>query len=216
MSQLRVHNLTMSVDGYVAGPEQSLQHPLGVGGERLHGWMFATRAGRAMLGGEGGTAGVDDAFVVRGDVGVGATVMGRNMFGPVRGPWPDEEWTGWWGPRPPYGHPVFVLTRHARPSVTMEGGTVFHFVTDGPESALARARAAAGGADVRLGGGAATIRQYLALGLVDHLHVVVAPVLLGDGERIFEPAADLAFRYECAPPVAGDGVTHLVLTRRPR
>ena len=153
-AKLRVHNLAMSLDGYVAGPDQSLDNPLGVGGERLHEWVFATRTGRRMIGEDGGDEGVDDDFIARGDEGIGATIMGRNMFGPIRGPWGDDDWTGWWGDDPPYHHPVFVLTHHPRPSITMEGGTTFHFVTDGIEAALERAFDAAGGQDVRLGGGA--------------------------------------------------------------
>jgi dihydrofolate reductase len=192
MPKLRVHNISMSLDGYVAGPDQSLDDPLGVGGERLHEWIFATRYGREMIGEAGGEKGVDDDHLVRGDEGVGATIMGRNMFGPVRGPWPDKSWTGWWGETPPYRHPVYVLTHHPRPSVEMAGGTVFHFVTDGIQAALERAFEAAGGQDVRLGGGASTIQQYLRAGLVDEMHVVVVPVLLGGGERLFDgidPAA---------------------------
>ena len=153
MPKLRVHNFAISVDGYGAGPSQSLDNPLGVGGPRLHEWVFATRYGRRMVGQEGGEEGIDERFMVAGDTGIGATIMGRNMFGPVRGPWPDEEWKGWWGDDPPYHHPVFVLTRHSRPSLVMQGGTTFNFVTDGIEAALSRAFEAAGGADVRLGGG---------------------------------------------------------------
>src|SRR5947208_10816080 len=156
MPKLRVHNFAMSLDGYVAGPDQSVDNPLGVGGESLHEWIFETRTWRRMIGEDGGDTGIDDEFMARGDEGIGATIMGRNMFGPVRGPWPDEQWTGWWGDTPPYHHPVFVLTHHPRPPLTMAGGTTFHFVADPIEAVLARAYDAAGGADVRLGGGVST------------------------------------------------------------
>lgn len=215
MAAVRVHNLAMSVDGCVAGPDQSVENPLGIGGERLHDWAVATRAWRSQHGLEGGNEGLDDEWIARGDAGVGATIMGRNMFGPVRGPWPDEEWKGWWGDDPPYHHPVFVLTHHARPSIPMKGGTTFHFVTDGIEAALERALEAAGGMDVRIGGGAATVRQYLDAGLIDELHVAVVPILLGPGERLFEgAAADLPDRYEPAESTATDAVTHVRLVRR--
>ena len=187
--KLRVHNFAISLDGYGAGPDQSEEHPLGVGGDRLHEWAYGTRAFRQAHGMEGGDEGPDDDVVALGEAGIGATIMGRNMFGPVRGPWGDEQWTGWWGDEPPFHHPVFVLTNHARPPLTMQGGTTFHFVTDGIEAALERAVEAAGGQDVRLGGGAATIRQYLAAGLVDELHVAVVPILLGGGERLFDDGA---------------------------
>src|SRR5205807_7359404 len=176
MPKVRVHNFAVSLDGYGAGPDQGRDGPLGVGGTRLHEWVFKTRTGRRMLGMDGGgEAGVDDDFVAQGDAGIGATVMGRNMFGPIRGPWGDDEWTGWWGETPPYHHPVFVLTHHARPPIEMQGGTTFHFVADGIESARDQALDAAGGADVRLGGGVATIQQFLRARLVDELHLVVVP-----------------------------------------
>src|SRR5689334_1161812 len=167
----------------MAGPDQDEENPLGVGGQRLHEWAFATRTYRRMFGMEGGEAGLDDRFAAQGDVEIGATIMGRNMFGPVRGPWPDEAWRGWWGENPTFHHPVFVLTHHPRPALTMEGGTTFHFVSDGIESALRQAFAAADGKDVRLGGGAATIQQFLRAGLIDELHLVIVPILLGRGER---------------------------------
>ncbi|MEQ9093335.1 MAG: dihydrofolate reductase family protein [Miltoncostaeaceae bacterium] len=213
--EVRVHNLTMSVDGYCAGPGQSLDDPMGRGARALHEWALATRTFRRMFGAEGGSDGLDERFAAAGDVGVGATIMGRNMFGPVRGPWPDESWRGWWGERPPYGHPVFVLTHHDRPSLTMEGGTVFHFVTGGPVEALELARAAAHGAAVRSGGGAATVATYLALGLVDHLHVALAPVLLGAGERPFARVDAPGAGYRVAEVVAGEGATHITITRAP-
>jgi dihydrofolate reductase len=191
MSRLRVHNFSISLDGYGAGPGQDVENPLGVGGLQLHEWVFTTRAFRQLHGGgdpDPGTEGdpVDERFVRAGETGIGATIMGRNMFGPIRGAWPDESWTGWWGEDPPYHHPTFVLTHHARPSITMQGGTVFHFVTDGIESALEKAVKAADGADVRLGGGVATIQAYLQAGLVDEMHLAIAPVLLGRGERLFD------------------------------
>ncbi|MEO6712378.1 MAG: dihydrofolate reductase family protein [Mycobacteriales bacterium] len=186
MPKLRVHNLAMSLDGYVAGPGQGLDTPLGVGGEALHTWVFETRTGKAMMGSDGGETGVDDDFLAAGEVGIGATIMGRNMFGPVRGPWPNDEWKGWWGDEPPYHHPVFVLTQHPRAPLEMTGGTTFHFVQDSIGAVLERAFEAAGGNDVRLGGGASTVQQYLRAGLIDEMHVAVVPVLLGAGERLFE------------------------------
>ena len=219
MPKLRVHALAISLDGYVAGPHQDLEHPLGVGGPQLHEWVFATRAGQEMIGSTGGDEGVDHDFVARGFTGIGATVMGRNMFGPVRGPWgtgEEGDWKGWWGDTPPYHHPVFVLTHHARPPIEMAGGTTFHFVTDGIDAALTRAFAAADGADVRLGGGAATVREYLRAGLVDEMHLAVVPVLLGAGERLFEPDDAVADRYECAEMVPGASVMHVRLVRRSR
>ncbi len=219
MSKLRVHALAMSLDGYVAGPNQSLDEPLGVGGEQLHEWIFETRTWKQMTGQPGGTTGVDDEFMARGFDGIGATIMGRNMFGPIRGTWDTPEgeaWRGWWGDNPPYHHPVFVLTHHAHAPIEMEGGTTFHFVTDGIESALAQARAAAGDDDIRLGGGAATVREYLRAGLVDDLHVPIVPLLLGAGERLFDDLGDAIERYECVEVTPGNhGVTHVRLTLRP-
>ncbi|BFU46531.1 dihydrofolate reductase family protein [Krasilnikovia sp. MM14-A1004] len=210
MPKLRVHNVSVSLDGFAAGPAQDLKNPLGVGGEDLHTWMFRTRTGRAMFGQEGGDEGVDDDFVRAGDENIGATVMGRNMFGPVRGPWPDESWRGWWGDEPPYHHDVFVLSHHPRADLPMRG-TTFHFVTDGIEAALERAFAAAGGRDVRLGGGVATIRQYLRAGLVDEMHVVVAPVLLGTGERLL--GGDATAGYEVVEFVPTDRAAHYRFAR---
>ncbi len=184
MSKLRIHCFGMSMDGYGAGPNQSIDHPLGVGGPALHGWIFETRSGRSMLGMEGGASGIDDDFVAKGFDNIGAWILGRNMFGPVRGPWPDDSWKGWWGENPPYHTSVFVLTSHPRASLTMEGGTTFHFVTDGIHRALERAREAANGKDIRLGGGVATIRQYLLAGLVDEMHLAYSPNLLGSGESL--------------------------------
>lgn len=214
MAKLRAHNITISVDGFMAGPDQSLEQPLGRGGENLHGWMFATRGWHEMTGQEGGSEGLDNSFMVAADENIGAHIMGRNMFGPVRGPWPDESWTGWWGPNPPYHHPVFVLTHHQRPPVPMEGGTTFHFVDDGIEAALERAVDAAAGADVRLGGGASAIRQYLRAGLLDELHLAVVPVLLGSGERIFEDLESLPDGYACIEFTPTPAVTHVRLARK--
>ena len=202
MSQrLRVHAFSVSLDGYGAGPDQSLEAPLGVRGEELHEWFFPTRTWKQLgLGdaaaGEGET-GLDDDFAARGFEGIGATIMGRNMFGPIRGDWPDESWAGWWGDNPPYHHPVFVLTTHPRRSFTMQGGTTFHFVTEGIESALAQAFEAAEGRDVRLGGGVSTIQQYLRAGLIDYLHLAIAPILLGNGERLLDGLAGVSSAYTC-------------------
>jgi len=215
MSKLRVSSFSVSIDGYGAGPRQSLDQPLGVGGEGLHEWVVVTRTFRKMVGGEGGTAGADDDFAARGFVNIGAWILGRNMFGPVRGAWPDHDWKGWWGPNPPYHTPVFVLTHHARPPVEMQGGTTFHFVTEGIEVALERARQAAQGQDVRLGGGVATIQQYLRAGLIDELHLAIAPVLLGTGEALFAGIDLLRLGYQCTEQVAAEKAMHVVLTRRP-
>jgi dihydrofolate reductase len=214
MSKLRVHAFTVSLDGYGAGPGQDLANPLGAGGEALHEWMRPTRTFQQMLGKEGGTTGVDDEFAARGFANVGAWILGRNMFGPVRGPWPDDTWKGWWGDNPPYHCPVFVLTNHSRASVTMQGGTTFHFVTDGIHAALERATAAAGGKDARVGGGAATIRQYLQAGLIDEMHFVVSPVLLGSGESLLAGIAMPKLGYGVVQHVASEKATHVVLAKR--
>jgi dihydrofolate reductase len=210
MAKLRVHNLAMSLDGFVAGPDQSLENPLGVRGPELHEWVFQTRSGREMIGADDGETGIDDDFIALGTEGIGATIMGRNMFGPIRGSWPDDEWKGWWGDNPPYHHPVFVLTHHARDSIEMEGGTTFYFVTDGIRSALQRAFQAAAGLDVRLGGGASTVRDYLRAGLVDELHVAVVPTLLGSGERIFDGPL---VGYETVELVSSPRVAHVRMAR---
>ncbi len=214
MPKLRVHNFSVSLDGFAAGPDQDLEHPLGVGGEDLHRWVFTTQGGQEMIGGSGGATGIDNDFWRRGTENIGATIMGRNMFGPIRGEWGDTDWKGWWGEDPVYHHPVFVLTHHAHDPIPMAGGTTFHFVTDGIESALEQALAAAGGQDVRLGGGAATVRQYLAAGLVDELHYPISPVLLGRGERLFDGLDALPDNYECAEVVSSPEVTHVTLTKR--
>jgi dihydrofolate reductase len=212
--KLRVHNLAISLDGYAAGPNQDIDNPIGVGGPQLHEWIFATRSGNRMFGIDGGEEGVDDQFITQGDLGIGATIMGRNMFGPVRGSWTADQWVGWWGEDPPYHHPVYVLTHHPRSSIAMKGGTVFHFVTEGIEMALERALDAANGRDVRLGGGAATIQQYLRAGLIDEMHVAIVPVLLGGGERLFDNL-DASAAYECVEFVSSPSVSHVRLARRP-
>ena len=190
MAKLRVHNFSVSLDGYAAGPDQALEDPLGVGGEDLHRWFVATRTFQALYGDpETGTTGLDEAYAARGDVGVGATIMGRNMFGPIRGGWGDEAWTGWWGDEPPFHTPVFVLTHHPRESIRMAGGTTFHFVTDGIEAALARAKDAAGPLNVHIAGGVSTINEYLAAGLIDELMLQITPITLGEGLRLFEGVA---------------------------
>lgn len=217
MTQIRVESFTLSLDGYGAGPNQSLQHPLGVGAEDLHQWLLPTRTfQRALFGKDGGTTGLDDEFAARGFRNIGAWILGRNMFGPIRGPWPDLQWQGWWGDNPPYHFPVFVLTHHARPPLEMAGGTTFHFITGGIHEALARAREAAGALDVRVGGGASTIRQYLREGLIDELHVAIAPVVLGAGERLFEGVDLRAQGYTCVEFAASDKATHMVLRRQRR
>jgi dihydrofolate reductase len=202
MSELRVHNFSISLDGYGAGPDQGMENPLGVGGEQLHEWIFSDSA-----------TDTDRRFRALGEEGIGATIMGRNMFGPVRGGWGDENWSGWWGEDPPFHHDVFVLTHHPRDPVPMAGGTTFHFVTDGIEAALDRARAAADGADVRLGGGAETVREYLRAGLLDEVHVAVVPVLLGGGERLFEGLGTSLDDWRCVEFAPSAAVTHFRLRR---
>lgn len=214
MSRLIVSSFGLAIDGFGAGPHQSLDNPLGVGGPALMEWAFTTRTFQQMHGGAGGATGIDDDFAARGFTNIGAWILGRNMFSPVRGPWPDDEWKGWWGASPPYHVPVFVLTHHPRESIPMEGGTTFHFVCDGIHAALARAREAAQGRDVRVGGGPATVRQYLAAGLVDELHLAQSPTLLGSGEPLLTGIDLLARGYECTERVASSHATHVVLTRR--
>ncbi|HEY2807876.1 MAG TPA: dihydrofolate reductase family protein [Steroidobacteraceae bacterium] len=214
MTKLRVRAFGLSIDGFGAGVRQDLENPMGHGGMALHEWAFATRTFRRMLGKEGGSCGVDDGFAARGFENIGAWILGRNMFGPVRGAWPDHSWRGWWGEEPPYHCQVFVLTHHARPPLEMAGGTTFHFVTEGIHAALARATGAAGGQDVRLGGGVATIREYLCAGLVDELHLTLAPVLLGAGESLWAGLDLPALGYECKACVPGENATHLTVGRR--
>jgi dihydrofolate reductase len=214
MPKVRVHNFTISLDGYAAGLNQRADAPFGdIDQDELHHWMLATRMGHEMMGKEGGSEGVDQDIGSQHFAGIGATILGRNMFGPVRGDWPDDEWKGWWGPNPPYHHPTFVLTHHPRAPIPMEGGTTFHFVDDGIESALEQALAAADGADVRIGGGAATVRQYLQAGLIDYLHLAIAPMLIGAGERLFDGLADLPERYEVAEVACSPLATHVRLSR---
>ena len=215
MPKVRVHNFSISLDGYAAGPDQSLDNPLGVGGSGLHDWAFATRTFQQMHGMDGGDTGLDDEFAAQGDAGVGATIIGRNMFGPIRGSWGDDQWTGWWGDDPPYHHPVFVLTHHPRPSVAMQGGTTFHFVDDGVEAVLERALEAAEGQDVMIGGGAATIQQYLHAGLIDELHLVIVPILLGSGERLFDHLDGGPDGDACVQLVSSPSVAHVRLSRTP-
>jgi dihydrofolate reductase len=210
---LRVHNFTVSLDGFAAGPRQSRENPLGEGGFQLHDWIFQTRSFHDLQGQPGGQAGVNDDFFRARTIGVGATIMGRNMFGPVRGPWPDESWRGWWGEDPPFGHDVFVLTRHPRANLMMRNGTVFRFVDAQPREALELALRAAGNQDVLLGGGAATIRQFLAEGLVDEMHLAIAPVLLGEGERLFERLPTSADGYSCSELTCSAGIAHTSITR---
>jgi dihydrofolate reductase len=211
--KVRVAAFSMSIDGFGAGPRQSEQEPLGVGGMQLHQWAFATRTFRAMHGGEGGSTGVDDDIAAKSFENLGAWILGRNMFGPIRGEWPDESWKGWWGDEPPYHVPVFVLTHHPRPSFEMKGGTTFHFVTEGIDTALARAKEAARGKDVRIGGGAATIRQYLAAGAIDELHLAVAPVLLGEGEPLLAGMNLTALGYRVHESVATPHAHHVFLKK---
>jgi dihydrofolate reductase len=213
MSLLRVHAFSVSVDGFGAGPDQSLENPLGVGGLALHEWVFTTRTFQQMVGVEGGSTGVDNDFAARGFANIGAWILGRNMFGPIRGPWLDDDWKGWWGSNPPYHTPVFVLTHQPRAPITMEGGTTFHFVTDGIDSALARAREAAKGRDVRVGGGVATIRQYLKAGLVDTMHLAVGAVALGRGESLFAGIDLPRLGYRCIEHVATPNAMHVVLSK---
>ncbi len=214
MPKVRVHNVSISLDGYAAGPNQSLEKPFGEGPE-LHDWMFATRTAQEVHGGQGGDEGLDDDFVAQGEMGIGATIMGRNMFGPIRGQWEkSEEWKGWWGDEPPFHHPVFVLTHHERSPIPMKGGTTFHFVTDGIEAALEQAFESADEQDVRIGGGAATVQQYLRAGLIDEVHIVIVPVLFGGGERLFDNLDGGLENYECVEFTSSPSVSHARLVRR--
>ncbi len=218
MPEARIHNFSISLDGFGTGDGLSVDAPFGHAGHRLHEWMFATRFGRAMTGEPGGTVGVDDAFAQRFAPGVGAEIMGRGKFGPQRGPWADvgaeDEWRGWWGPNPPFHTPVFVLTRHPRPSIEMDGGTVFHFIDASPADALDQAREAAGGLDVRIGGGPTVVRDFLAAGLVDVAHLVVVPIVLGRGVRVWDGLEGLDETYQIESISSPSGVTHLLLSRR--
>jgi dihydrofolate reductase len=214
MPKVRVACFAVSLDGYGAGPNQSIDDPLGAGGLALHTWFFPTRTFQKMHGQAEGVTGIDDDFAARGVTNLGAWILGRNMFGPVRGPWKDESWKGWWGPNPPYHVPVFVLTHHARAPLAMQGGTTFHFITDGIEAALRAARSAAGDKDVRVGGGVATVREYVRAGLVDEIHFAISPVLLGSGEPLFS-GLDLAkLGYRVTEHVPSAAATHVVLTKQ--
>jgi len=214
MAKLRVQSFGLSLDGFSAGPNQDLQHPLGVNGLELMEWFLHTRVWRTMHGQDGGEGGVDNAMAEEGFSNIGAWILGRNMFGPVRGPWPDESWKGWWGEEPPYHVPAFVLTHYARAPLKMKGGTTFHFVTDGIHAALDQAKAAAGDRDVRVGGGVGTVRQYLHARLIDELHLAVRPLLLGVGEALFAGLDLRALGYECVKSVAGERATHMFLRKR--
>ncbi len=215
MSKLRVQSFGVSLDGFGAGPRQDLQNPLGVRGPELMEWFLHTRVWRDTHGGGGGETGIDNRMAEQGFAGIGAWILGRNMFGPVRGPWPDESWKGWWGEEPPYHCPVFVLTHHPRASFSMKGGTEFHFVTEGIHAALEQAKAAASGRDVRLGGGVSTVRQYLQARLIDEIHLALRPVLLGAGEHLFGGIDASALGYECSEWTPGERATHVILRRGP-
>jgi dihydrofolate reductase len=214
VSKLRVGNFSLSLDGFGAGPNQSVENPLGVNGMALHEWAFKTRTFRTMFGQQGGDTGVDDQFAMRSFENNGAWIIGRNMFGPVRGPWQDEDWKGWWGDDPPYHVPVFVLTHHPRATVVMEGGTTFHFITDGVESALRLARDAAKGKDIRVGGGVSTIQQYLRARLIDDMHLAIAPVFLGAGENLFAGLDLRALGYVCIDRIATPSAIHLIVQKQ--
>lgn len=213
MSKVRVAGYAVSLDGYGAGPDQSLENPLGIGGESLHEWAVVTRTFKKMHGGEGGSTGVDDDFLVRGFDNMGAWILGRNMFGPIRGEWPDDRWKGWWGKNPPYHVPVFVLTHHPRAPIEMEGGTTFHFVTEGIHAALEQAIKAANGKDVRIGGGASTIRQYLQARLIDEMHLAIVPRVLGRGESLFQGLDLVALGYEVIERRTSEQVLHVLIGR---
>ena len=213
MGRVRVAGFAVSIDGFGAGPDQSLENPLGLRGPELHNWFYPTRSFQAMIGKDGGTEGVDDRFGRASMAGFGAFILGRNMFGPVRGDWPDDVWKGWWGDNPPYHAPTYILTHHPRPPIEMEGGTTFYFVTDGIESALSQARAAAGDLDVKIGGGVSTVRQYLLAGHIDELHLVISPVLLGQGEALFAGLDLPGLGYRVTESVSTELATHVVLTR---
>jgi dihydrofolate reductase len=213
MSKVRVAGFSLSIDGFGAGVDQSLEDPLGKRGRELFQWFFGTRTFRAMFGEPGGSQGTDETYAARSMAGFGAFILGRNMFGPIRGEWPDEAWKGWWGDNPPYHAPTFVLTHHPRDPLTMEGGTTFHFVTDGIEAALDRAKAAAGDNDVKIGGGVSTVRQYLQAGLIDELHFAIAPVVLGQGEAMFTGLDLYAMGFKMTEHAATELATHVVLAR---
>jgi len=213
MASVRINSVMVSLDGYAAGSDQSVTAPMGIGGEKLSSWLWDTEFGQSMMGKSGGSTGIDNDWLRRGEANVGATVMGRNMFGPIRGDWSDESWLGWWGDEPPYHHPVFVLTHYPRADIVMAGGTTFHFVTDGLEIALHRATEAADGKDVRIGGGVATIREALRKQLADELHVIVVPVILGAGEQLWQNVGTWPEGYVCDELQASSAVAHMHFTR---
>jgi len=214
MPRLKVQSFGMSLDGFSAGPDQSLENPLGVGGPEIMSWFFPTKVFRSMLGMEDGETGIDNQIAEKGKTGIGAWILGRNMFGPIRGPWPDDNWKGWWGEEPPYHVPTFVLTHYAREPVMMKGNTEFRFVTDGIHSALEQARAVAGDKDIRVGGGVQTIRQYLTAGLIDEMHLAVRPLLLGRGENLLSGLDMRSLGYEVADSFAGERATHVIIRKR--
>lgn len=214
MGKVKVAAFAVSLDGFGAGPDQSLENPLGIRGTELHNWFFKTKAFQQMHGNGGGVEGIDNSFGERSFENIGAWIMGRNMFGPIRGPWANDEWRGWWGDNPPYHTPVFVLTHHKRPPLEMEGGTTFHFVTDGIESALKQAKEAANGRDIRIGGGVATVRQYLQAGLIDELHLAFSPILLGAGENLFAGINLPRMGFVVTEKAETADATHIVLNRK--
>jgi len=214
LSRVRVHNFAISLDGFGTGEGQTLEAPFGHAGHKLHDWFFPTRSFQTMQGNSGGSVGIDDAFARDWGTGIGAEIMGRNKFGPQRGPWEDEQWKGWWGDDPPFHTPVFILTHHPRPPITMQGGTTFEFMNASPAEVLSAARQAAGGLDVRIGGGPTTIRQFLAADLVDYMHVVMVPIVLGRGERLWDGLEDLEQRFHIEAVSSPSGVTHLTFARR--
>lgn len=213
MSKVRVAAFSLSIDGFGAGPDQTVNDPLGKRGSELHEWFFATRTFRAMVGQGGGSDGVDEKYASAGNTGFGAFILGRNMFGPVRGDWPDETWKGWWGDNPPYHAPTFILTHYPRAPIVMEGGTIFHFVTGGIEDALEQAKATAGGKDIKIGGGVSTVRQYLQAGLIDEMHFAIAPVMLGRGEAMFAGIDLPSLGFHVTAHEATENATHIVLRK---
>jgi dihydrofolate reductase len=214
LSRLVVRSFGISIDGYGAGPNQDLQNPLGVGGMKIMEWFMKTLVWCKMQGYEGGETGIDNSIAEKGFTGIGAWILGRNMFGPIRGPWPDDSWKGWWGEEPPYHTPVFLLTHYPRETIKMAGGTDFYFVTDGIHSALEQAKAACGGLDIRLGGGVDTIRQYLIAGLIDELHLAIRPVFMGTGENLFQGINVDKLGYECVDFIPGEQAVHAILRKR--
>ncbi len=213
MSKVRIESLSMSLDGFCAGPQQSLENPLGLGGPKLHDWAFPTATFQKMFGSDGGTTGTDNDYAARGFRNIGASILGRNMFGPIRGPWPNQDWKGWWGDNPPYHTDVFVLSHHKRDPIEMEGGTTFYFVTEGIHSALARAKQSAKGLDVRIGGGTATVRQFFNERLIDECHIAISPIILGSGESLFAGLDLLSLGYQCVEHAATANATHVVLKK---